>query len=372
MTNKKFWWATFTLSGTMIGAGILGLPYIFAKSGFLAGVFWLIFLGTIVIFVNLCMGEITLRTKENRQLTGHAKKHLGPIAGNIMFIALIFGIYSALLAYLIGEGESLSRLLPGDINPIFLGIGFWLIMTFILKEGLRALKKAETYGVIAIILIILGMFIKFLPRIESTNLLIINRPDFVLPIGVVFFALLGFTSIPILRKEIKGKEKYLKKAIILGSTIPIILYIIFSAVFVGVLGIDVTEVATLSFGPFITILGIFTMLTSYIALSFALKDTFKEDLKLSPKINFLLTSLIPLIAYLLISKWGLLSFTKILGIGGVVSGGLTGIIILLTCKKSKKTTRNKKDPEIKMPLNWALILILSIIFISGIIIELMS
>jgi tyrosine-specific transport protein len=370
MINKKFWWATFTLSGTIMGAGILGLPYVFTKSGFLIGVFWLIFLGTIVLFVNLCMGEITLRTKENHQLPGHAKKHLGPFAGKIMLFALVFGIYSALLAYLVGEGESLSRLLPGNINPIFLGIGFWLIMTLILREGLRALKKVETYGVIAIILIILGMFIKFFPRIEPANLLIINEPNFTLPIGVVLFAILGFASIPELRKEIKGEEKYFKKAIILGSIIPIILYIIFSAIFIGVLGNKITEVATLSFGPFIIILGIFTMLTSYIALSFALKDTFKEDLKLNSKINFLLTSIVPLIIYLLISKWGLLSFTKILGIGGVVSGGLTGIIILLTCKKSKKTKRNKNNPEIKMPLNWLLILILSIIFISGIIIEL--
>jgi len=370
MLNKKFWWATFTLSGTIIGAGILGIPYVFAKSGFLAGIFWLIFLGTIVIFVNLCAGEITLRTKENHQLPGHAEKYLGPIAGKIMLFALIFGIYSALLAYLVGEGESLSRLLPGNIDPLFLGIGFWLIMTLLLKEGLRALKKVETYGVIAIILIILGMFIKFFPRIEPANLLIINEPNFALPIGVVFFALLGFASIPELRKEIKGKEKDFKKAIILGSIIPIILYIIFSAIFVGVLGDEVTEVATLSFGPFITILGIFAMLTSYMALSFVLKDTFKEDLKLSPKTNFLLTSIVPLMVYLLISRWDLLSFIKILGIGGVVSGGLTGILILLTCKKAKKTTRNKKNPEIQMPLNWLLILILSIIFISGIIIEL--
>ena len=33
--DKKFWAAAFTLSGTIVGAGILGLPYAFSKSGFL-------------------------------------------------------------------------------------------------------------------------------------------------------------------------------------------------------------------------------------------------------------------------------------------------------------------------------------------------
>ena len=77
--NKKFLATTFTLTGTIIGAGILGLPYVFAKSGFLVGIFWLIAIASIMIFVNLAMGEITLRTKGNHQLPGYANKYLGKL-----------------------------------------------------------------------------------------------------------------------------------------------------------------------------------------------------------------------------------------------------------------------------------------------------
>ena len=38
--DSKFWAGALTLSGTMIGAGILGLPFVFAKSGFLIGLVW--------------------------------------------------------------------------------------------------------------------------------------------------------------------------------------------------------------------------------------------------------------------------------------------------------------------------------------------
>jgi len=118
-----------------------------------------------------------------------------------------------------------------------------------------------------------------------------------------------------------------------------------------------------------TILGIFTMLTSYFVLSFSLYDTFKFDIKANKKTNFLFTSLVPLALYVIITQFEFISFALILGIGGVISGGLTGIIILLIAKKAKANTRNKKDPEIKVPLNWKLIIILSIIFITGIILE---
>ena len=33
MVNKKFWATAFTLTGTVVGAGILGLPYVFSQSG---------------------------------------------------------------------------------------------------------------------------------------------------------------------------------------------------------------------------------------------------------------------------------------------------------------------------------------------------
>jgi len=70
--KRNFLSAAFTLTGTIIGAGILGLPYVFAKAGFVIGLFWLIFLGLTLIFVKLCLGEIILRTKQTHQLPGYA------------------------------------------------------------------------------------------------------------------------------------------------------------------------------------------------------------------------------------------------------------------------------------------------------------
>ena len=367
--NKKFWATTFTLSGAIMGAGILGLPFVFAKSGFLSGLFWLILLGTIMIFLNLTLGEITLRTKGIHQLPGYAEKYLGKWGKGAMFFAVIFGVYSALLAYLVGEGESISNILPGNINPIFLGIIFWGIMTFLLQRGISQLKKIEIYGVGIIILIILGMFIQFFPQIQVENFATINSENFAFPFGVILFALLGFTSIPELRQEIKGQEKLLKKAILFGTLIPITLYIIFVSIFIGILGNEINEIATLSFGPIITILGIFTMLTSYFVLSFSLKDTFKYDLKLKRKSEMFFTSGIPLIFYILVSNFKLISFTRILGIGGTISGGFTAILILLIHRKSKKSRRNKHHPEINISTNLKIIILLSIIFLTGIILE---
>jgi len=368
--NKKFWSTAFTLSGSIIGAGILGLPYVFAKSGFIIGLSWLIFLGLILILVNLYIGEVTLRTKGTHQLQGYAQKYLGKTGSKIMFFAVLFGIYSALLAYLIGEGQSLSQIITGTTNyALIFGIAFWLILTVLLREGLRGLRKIETWGVLAIIAIVVGIFIWFVPSIQMPQLTEINPSQVFVPIGVVMFALLGFTAIPELRREIEGEEKQLKKAIIIGATIPIILYIIFSLTVVGVLGKNVEEVATLSLGPAALILGIFTMFSSFFVHSFILRDFFRYDLRMSKKTIFFWVSLFPLLLYLIVIFFSIAGFVKVLAIGGVISGGATGILILLINYKAKKQGNRKS--EFSIPINKFIIAILALIFLLGIITQLL-
>ncbi len=370
--NKRFWITALTLTGTMIGAGILGLPYVFAKSGFLIGVFWILFLAGVLVYVKLCLGEVALRTKTTHHLPGYAKIYLGENAKKLMFFSMVFGIYCALIAYLIGEGQSLSMFVGVDIKyAILFSFGFWMIMTLLLREGLAGLKKVETYGVIAIVIFTIGILIFFFNDINFSNLSYTNKGNLFLPYGVVLFSLLGFSCVPELQREIKGSERLLRKAIITGAGLAVILYVIFVFTFDGKYGIEVKEVATLTDGKFIALFGVFTMMTSFFVLSFALKDIFIYDFKTSKKKTFFYVSLLPLILFLIISYFDFAGFVKILGIGGVISGGLTGIISLVMALKAKKRKGKKsRKPEYEMPLNWWIVGILSLIFLFGVVLEL--
>jgi len=369
--TKKFLATTFTLSGTIIGAGILGLPYVFSRAGFFVGLFWLLILGMIMIFINLAMGEVTLRTKSIHQLPGYAGKYLGNKGKWVMFLSILFGVYSALLAYLIGEGQSISRLFFGNIEySLLFGVAFWMVMTLLLRGGLSRLKDIELWSVLGIILALVTIFAFLLPDVNSSNLYHLDSGLFFVPFGVVLFALLGFNSIPELRREVGEDKKMLKGAIILGVLIPIVLYLMFSFVFVGVLGQNISEVATLAFGgifgKILLLLGILTMMTSFFVLSFALKDYFVFDLR-KKKLASFYVSFVPLVLYLLVSFFDLGGFVMILGIGGVVSGGITGTLILIMNLVSKK--KGDIVPAYKVPIGWPIIILLGIVFLAGILFE---
>jgi tyrosine-specific transport protein len=367
--NSSLFAAIATLTGTIVGAGFLGIPYVVAQSGLLIGMIEILIIGIVLLFVKLYLGEILLRTKRIHQLPGLAKIYLGKWGYRIAFLAMFFGAYAALIAYLIGEGESLSYIFTGTLDyALYFAIGFWLLMSIFVYYGLRALKKGESLGILFVLIILILITIFFSPNISIENISYINNSYIFIPVGVILFAFLGFSAAPEVLREIRGKEKLLKKAIIIGSIIPIVIYSLFTFMVVGFAGTSTPEIATFALGKIFVFLGVVTMFTAFFALSMALRDMYHYDLGYDKTASWLISCLIPLLAFLVVYLFELVSFTQILGIGGAVAGGLLGILIMLMARKAKKTGERIPEYEIKLPPLVTLLIIL--FFIAGLIFEL--
>jgi heme/copper-type cytochrome/quinol oxidase subunit 2 len=65
-----------------------------------------------------------------------------------------------------------------------------------------------------------------------------------------------------------------------------------------------------------------------------------------------------------VSLFPFFSFTEILSIGGVISGGIMGVLAVFIVKSAKK--KGKRQPEYSIPINWWIITIITIIFTIGV------
>jgi len=155
-----------------------------------------------------------------------------------------------------------------------------------------------------------------------------------------------------------------------GTLTPVVFYILFTLVVVGFRGAMTPEIATFALGPIFIILGIFTMFTSYLVLGFALESNLRFDEKMKRKTAWVVSSIIPILLFLIVRFFDYFSFTKMLSIGGVVSGGLIGISVLLMNRVAKK--KGDRKPEYSIPINWFIIGILGLIFVAGVVIELLK
>lgn len=367
--KKKFWISTSVLIGTCIGAGVLGIPYVAAQAGFFVALAYILLIGAIILLVNLYLGEISLRTKGDHQLIGYTQKYLGIKGRRLMEFATIFGIYAAITAYMLGIGESISFLIFGNSNyTTHFGVLFGLGMSGLLWKAMKSLKRFEKIAVSIVLGLLVVIFVLFFNQIEPLNLIYFDVGNVLLPFGVILFALMSFHAIPEIRIVLEGDKKLMKRIILLGTVVCIIFYALFALVVVGFKGAETPEIATLALGTVFVFLGIFTMFTSWLSLGNALDESFRFDERMKKRNSWILISFAPILIFLIIRFFDFFSFTKILSIGGVVSGGLLAILVLLMTKKAKK--EGNRHPEYSVPVNWFIIGFLILIFILGVVREL--
>jgi tyrosine-specific transport protein len=359
------------LLGTIIGAGIFGMPYVIMKSGYLIGLIEMLIIGIVMMITMLYLGEISLRTKTTHQLPGYAEKYLGKNGKTIMLLTAAFGIFSALLAYLIAEGESLSYLFfNSPNNQLLLGLAFWLVLSLITYVGIKALKEGESIGMILVFLTIISIAVYFSNKIDINNLKTFVPINFFAPFGVIMFAFLGFSAISEVGRILGNDRKPMKKIIIRAYIIVFAVYAIFTAIVLGFKGSLTPELATIALGKPFIFLGMLTMFTAYLALSNAIVDTIRFDFQKSKKFAWLVTILVPLALFIAASFIKSITFTKILGVSGVLCGGLTAVLVLLMVKNAKQM--GNRTPEYSMPYSRAIALILGAFFILGVMLEIIA
>jgi amino acid permease len=366
--GNKYVAASSVLIGTSVGAGVLGIPYVASQSGFLVTFAYIVLLGILIYTVNSFIGEVVLRTKGDHQLIGYVEKYLGLKARHVMEFALVFGAYAAMLAYMVGMGGSLSYIfLKTTKYTIPFGIFVGLFMAFFLKGGLDYLKKYEKYGlyiVMGLLTLIVGLF---MPKVVVSNLMGYNHANLLLPFGVVLFSLLSFTSIPQVKLILKGNERLFRKVLMTGTLFAIIFYTLFTIVVLGYMGSSTPPVATMTLGGLFVTLGMFTMFTSYLATGNALIESFQFDERYTKKVSWFLATFVPIVLFVLTQATTFFSFTRILSIGGVVSGGLVAILGLLMVNKAK--VHGDRNPEYSMKSHWYILGGIILIFVFGVVRE---
>ncbi len=369
MKKLLVWQGSSVIIGTVIGAGILGLPFAFAQSGFLTGLLVLILIGSCILTLSVFFGEITLRTTTNHQLTGYTELYLGKSAKHIQALLLLFGMFSALLAYMIGLGQIISTLLGGSATLWSL-ISYAILAVFVIW-GLGVIKRIE----FVISFVFLGLLFILAaiatPHIDTTAWQGFEWRNFFIPYGAILFACSGIVSIPEAKMVLHAQkgERFLLSTILIGNIFPILLYAGFSAIVLAVTGAHTTEIATIGLsnivGPTALAIGslfaIAAMSSSFMTLGTAVSEIFQFDYHIKHGHALIITLAVPLIFFV----FGVRDFFGIVSTAGALTVGLTGIITLITFWRAR--SKGTRRPEFTVPPWFAVpaTVIIATVFILG-------
>ncbi|HSR89240.1 MAG TPA: aromatic amino acid transport family protein [Candidatus Udaeobacter sp.] len=330
--------AVFMITGMTIGAGVLGVPYVVAQVGLKIGIAYIIGLGLIMLFLNLVIGEIAVRTNESLQIGGLAGKYLGKPVKYFMGVVIVLGAYSSLLAYIIGEGQSLSSLFGG--SAVVWSVIFWGLGSVVVWRGLQTIKSVEKVLSIIVITIICGLSFYFLKDFKLANWAYSDLSKIFLPYGVILFALNGTPAVIEAHALLPRSQRHFRKALIIGSLIPMVVYVLFALAVVGVTGLQTSEIATIGlgakFGQGVLVLGnifaILAMAGGFVGSGIALKQSFVWDSKLNKILAEFLVISVPILLFVA----GLRQFISVLSIAGGGFIGIEAVILIVVCWQARR------------------------------------
>lgn len=226
--------------GTSIGAGMLALPIATAQLGFVGSLILLFACWFVMTAGAFLLLEVNLWMPQNSNLITMARQTIGPVGQIISWINYLLLLYSLLCAYIAGGSDLFHNLfltttvnIPASLSAIVFVAIFGTIVFFGIKtvdytnRGLMVIKFTAYF------LLVLCLS----PLISTTKLLDGNLNNITSATAVmVTITSFGYAAIvPSLRIYFQGDVVKLKKAILIGSLIPLICYIAWDMVIMGVI-----------------------------------------------------------------------------------------------------------------------------------------
>src|SRR3989344_10631 len=325
--------AVGVLAGTIIGAGMFSLPYVFRQVGMGVGIFYLVFFFAVYAVVHGMYAELICREKGKHEFYALAKKFLSFFAPAIVPL-LFFELFFTLVVYLTLAPTFFGMM--GGVSSYVAVLFFWLLSSGFLFLRSSAFSWFDFFCVFGILFVVAFLFFSGLCA-PARNIVSepFSFPLLFLPLGPLLFAFAGRPAISrvldIYLKATSLRRRFrLRSALFLDTLIPAVLYVVF--VF-GMLRFspDVTEDAfsSLHFLPpltlwFLGLLGIITILTSYVAIGINIREVFSEDLRVPRFPSAFLVIGIPLFLYLV----GFNAFFRVISITGGLFLALEGSLIV--------------------------------------------
>lgn len=281
--------AWLTLVGTIIGAGVFGVPLVFSRMGVVTGsiLFWIAAL--LILSAHLLFVELISRDKTRRRLPGYVGRVLGKRVEWLAVICHAFHLTGVNLAYLILGGEFLATLLsssfPG-MTEFSWQLVFWVLGAISVFAGLRVLGNIEaviTWVFLTVMLIVMsGAFM----QTHSVPSFALGGFSFV-GIGVFLFSLSGLTVIPEVH-ELADRRIGVTRLIVIAAslTTAVLIWLFGIGISLAANGRDLSTVVAIasvlpaSVAWLVPVFGLLSVSSSFFITGYDLRAMYRYDLKL--------------------------------------------------------------------------------------------
>ena len=401
MSNPKprLWGGILFVAGTSIGAGMLALPVVTAAYGFWPAIS--LFLGSwfFMLLAALFILEVNLWLPLEANIIAMANNTLGGLGEIVTWVFYLLLLYILMAAYLSGIDSMLETFFASFFH-VHLSTHFGLLLLvfcsfFIVYLGIRAVDLLNRFFMFGLVVCYCLLVLFIAPHLQLGYLVpgSFRHVYWALPVVMSSF---GFQIIvPTLRLYLNNDLGAIKRAIIVGSSIPLLIYLVWEALILGALpiqgpggllsilksgqpAVDLAQALKQSFSnPLLaslaTSFSFFAMTTSFMGVSLSLfdflSDGFKGKRLLEGRFKAIVLTVLPPALFVTLYPGG---FILALGYAGTCTAILLGILPVLMVWRGRYILKIPTRESYRVPGGWASLLFVLLCSVLVIVVELLK
>ncbi|MBF0751443.1 MULTISPECIES: aromatic amino acid transport family protein [unclassified Pasteurella] len=242
MLKNKTFGSALIIAGTTIGAGMLAMPLTSAGMGFGYTVLLLAGLWILLVYSGLLFVEVYQTADQlDDGVATLAEKYFGVPGRILATLSLLILLYALSAAYITGGGSLLSGLPTAfgmdAMSPNIAIIIFTLVLGSFVVIGTKGVDGITRLLFIGKLIAFAFVLFMMLPKVATDNLMALPlNYAFVISAAPIFFTSFGFHVIMAsINSYLGGNVTQFRKAILIGTAIPLIAYLVWQLATHGVL-----------------------------------------------------------------------------------------------------------------------------------------
>lgn len=349
--NIKMMGSSLIIAGTALGAGMLAIPMVLAQFGLLYGTMLMVLICFGTTYAALLLLEATIKAGGGLGLNSIARKTLGK-QGQLITNGLLYALLICLLmAYILGAGDLLSKLLSNfgiDLTATTSQITFTLVAGAVVASGTGVIDKLNRALFFVMLASLFATMAFLAPSMTQDNLMQVtshNHVDLIKTSAILFTSFGFMVVIPTLVSyNHEATDKQLRNMVIVGSLIPLVCYLCWLFAVVG----NLSEEQFRSFhnvsdlmaafeaqSPWVgTVLSIFTglaLLTSFFGVAMSLFNQNRDMFNQNTAVTYCISFILPLAGSLLAAD----KFLQVLNYAGIILVFLAVFVPLVMVHKQR-------------------------------------
>lgn len=239
---SRFLGGILLVSGTTIGAGMLAIPVMTAYFGFFPSLLLFFAVWVMMLFSAFFFLDVNLAIRGEPNMITMAGKTLGKWGKGTAWVFYLLLLYSLTAAYIAASGSLFVQgihyitgwTMPSWLAPFSLPVVFGAFI-YLGTMGVDYVNRILMLGLVLAYLLLIG----FVPsHIHGSYLLHADWSAGWIAIPVIFTSFGYHIIIPSLTTYLEHDRKHLRWVIIIGSLIPLVVYVIWNFLVLGAVPLD--------------------------------------------------------------------------------------------------------------------------------------